>query len=296
MLQTTILHYSGGCAEDLATILNAADTQGLIDTVVGLLRSSNLDYVQQTCVFIRDSVLIAPEHGLGSEFREAFHTSAIVPELERLVLASGYFLRNSVIHTLGKTGCIGSLPTLGRAFHHLLEHDPLVLPELLLEIGWLEGILAREQSSTLVDAMTTSESRATQARDACPLIDAMTASACYTTRWAATHVLGRWRQYASLNQIERLRGDGHVLVRTEAEYVYRRFLFAQRSSRLSKPERKRQLKEIEHDKPPVSFFDMRLQFQRHLLTHHQISYSIEDLDRFITAWGDPRSTVPGLVE
>jgi hypothetical protein len=244
--------------------------------------------VEQTCRFIRDLVLIAPKHGIGSAFREAFRTSAIVPELERIVLAGGYFIRGSAIYTLGKTGCTGSLPTLGRAFHLLLEHDPLVLPELILEMGWLEGILVYEKSSALVDAMTASESCATRGRDGCPLIDAMTASAFYTTRWAAIHILGEWGQSASLNQIERLRSDEHVLVSKEAEYVYRRFLFEERSSRLSKPERKQQRKEVELYKPHASFFAMRLQFVRHLVTCHQAAYSIEDLDRFIAACGDPR--------
>jgi hypothetical protein len=118
---------------------------------------------------------------------------------------------------------------------------------------WLERILAYEKSLALVDAMTASESCATRGRDGCPLIDAMTASAFYISRWAAIHLLGEWGQCASLNQIERLRSDGHVLVRKEAEYAYRRFLFEQRSSRLSKPERKQLCKEVEHYKPHASF-------------------------------------------
>jgi hypothetical protein len=287
MLQSAILHYDFG-PEGLATILSATDTQGLIDVMLDLLRSSDHKHVERTCRVIRDLVVKDPNHDLGAAFREAFHASAIVPELERLVLEGGYFIRKSAINTLGKTVCTDSLPALGRAFHLLLERDPLVLPDLHFEMRWLEGTLEYLKRSASVDAETAGESCATQDHDDSPLIDAMAASTLYSTRWAAIHILEGLHKFASLRQIERLRSDGHELVSKEAEYVYRRFLLLQRSSQLSKPERKKQYKEVKQYVPAASFFDMQLQFVRHLGTCHQADYSVEDLGRFIAERGGPR--------
>jgi hypothetical protein len=285
MLEPAILNYSLGSPEHLATIVNATDTQGLINAIVGLLRSSNHKHVEQTCHVIRDLTVTDPNLDLVAAFREAYHKSAIVPELERLVLAGGYFIRKSAIYTLGKTVCTDSLPGLGRAFHLLLESDPLVLPDLFFEMGWLKGTLANQKSSASADAGTGGEPCTTEDGEERPLIDAMTSSSWYATRWAEVHILETLRDSASLNQIERLRGDGHVLVSKEAEYVYRRFLYLQRSPQLSKPERKQQRKEVEHYKPSASFDVMRLQFVRHLESCQQDSYSVEDLDRFIRTMG-----------
>jgi hypothetical protein len=143
-LQTAILdsiHHLDNDATYVADLVVTTDANGLIDALAALLLSFDLEQVSTTCGFIRDMVLIAQKHDIDLQGGELFHKSAIIPQLESLVFADNHFIRAQDIYTLGKVCSTRSVPILHRAFHHLRDRDPLLLPGLLFEVLETCGLL-----------------------------------------------------------------------------------------------------------------------------------------------------------
>jgi hypothetical protein len=162
-----------------------------------LLRSNDHEEVGLGCLFIRDVMLMAPRTQPITQFRDDYQTSILITELEHLVEDGNFFSRRHAIYTLGKTGATKSIPALIKALHFWRERDPLILPNLLSEIWWLQH--PRDWTLTF------------------PLIT----STRFLTRWAALEIAsGRsgfpdfqsWRKlYFTL-----LSDDQNSLVRAEA--------------------------------------------------------------------------------
>jgi hypothetical protein len=269
MIQNAILNYIDHLEDTtyLASVLARSDSQSLIDGIVGLLHDPDHDLVGRACLFIRDLILVAPQHGIGLAFRDSFDASPIVSALEQLVLAPNHFIRQHTIYTLGKIGSTTSLPKLYLAFQMLCERDPILLPRLVGEILWLE----KPKNWRLIERMTASQQ--------------------YTTRWAALSTLESFAhdiiEDTELVEVKRqcfaqLRGDSHQLVQNEAEYVYQHLVFEQRLSQLTKAERRQQRKELERHRAAVTFSDIEIRYNNQLYTHHIIDYSTADLEQFIT--------------
>jgi hypothetical protein len=125
MIEVAIANYIGhlGNAAYMASVVAKTDDQGLVDVLVKLIGSDDHEQVGQACLFIQDLILVAPKHSVGLSFRDGFHTSALIAELERAVLVDNYFIRNQAIYTLAKTGSTRSIPAQYRAFDVLLERD-----------------------------------------------------------------------------------------------------------------------------------------------------------------------------
>ncbi len=250
----------------LGDALSQCDTPQLVDGIVGLLHDPDRNVVGQACLFICDLILIAPKRGLWLAFRDAYSTSPIVPTLEELVLAKNHFIRDHAIYTLGKTCSTASVPALYRAFQSLRDRDPLILPNLIFELKWL-GFEAQELWS---------------------LVDGMTTSSRFTTRWAALAVLEKHASGAdpdlsgAIEQcFERLCHDDHPLVRAEAEYRHQEWLVRQRSSTLVKAESRKRRRDLKRYKPAFLFWDIEMRYSHYLSLHRLIDYSIADLEQFI---------------
>lgn len=267
MIQDAILNYIDHLEDEayFTALLGANETHELIQILVDLLRSEDAERVSFTCLFIRDLLCIAPRYQLGLAFRAAFFISALVLELERLVLAKHYSIRHEAIYTLGKTGSTRSIPALHRAFKLFRASDPLLLPRLISEIWWLE-----------------SDQRSWE------LIDVMLASPLYLTRWAVLGILTTWSGEGAIRAIQQqcyaaLRFDEYPLIRAEATYEYQQFLFEQRLPALTKTEKRKQRKEIDRYKPALSFADVEVKFGNYMFTNNLATYSLDELDQFITS-------------
>lgn len=268
MIQDAILRYIDHL-EDFSYLedaLSPYDMPQLVDGIISLLHDPDQEVVWQACTFICDLMLIAPKRGRWLAFRDAYSTSPILPTLEVLLLADSHFIRDHAIYALGKTRSAASVPALLRAFQSLRERDPISLPNLIFELKWL-GLEAHEVWS---------------------LVDGMTMSRQFTTRWAALAVLGKHAIGVEPDLggviehcFERLCRDAHPLVRAEAEYRHQEWLLRQRSSTLTKAERRRLYKDLKRDAPAILFGDVAMRYSDYLSRHRLADYSVANLEQFI---------------
>lgn len=266
MLETKILKYLNqlGDSEYMAAVVTSI---GAVDTLIKLLQRNDEETVSYTCLFITD-FSIGSRNNTCKEFWESKLESAIIPELEHLVLADNHFIRRQVIYTLGKICSYNSVPVFLHAFYELRDKDPLLLPRLVGELFWLG-----------VD-------------NGWDLIDSMTASNQYTTRWAALMSLREFI-YDAQNEDEtflmrykfcdRLRQDSHPLVLAQAEYEYQILALNRRKFKenMSKLEYKKQRKELRKLEPSLSFCVTDGRFCNYMSDRKLHTYKIEELESFI---------------
>ncbi len=267
MLETKILQYLdySGDSEYIALIVTAPDA---VDTLIKLLKSNNHEIVGYTCFFIRDFVLSISESDTCKQLWETKLESAIIPELEYLVLADNHFIRKHIIYTLGKICSYNSVPVLLHAFSELRDRDPILLPRLVGELFWL-GVKNRHA-----------------------LIESMTASNQYITRWSVVEALNQFI-YDSKSEDETflmrykfcdlLRWDSNSLVQAEAEYEYQYLELNRRKHKtfMSKLEYKTQNKELNKIKPFLLFSGVENHFYKYMYEQNLHWYSIQELEDFI---------------
>jgi hypothetical protein len=269
LIKTRILQYLDHFQDIdyLAQIVNSISVVKLFNIIDELLKSEDSDKVRLTCNFIQDLVLLAPPHPDCKNFGQDFLESSIITTLEELVFSSNHFTRNQVIYTLGKTSSYRSIPALNQAFNKFLDTDPILLPRLVFEMGWLGA----ENFRSLVD----------------PIIS----SPIFMTRWAVISMLpGFFGDDAQdelfpgrLRCLEQLRGDSNPLIQAEAEYEYQLLKFRSNMHNLPKADRKKQLKLLGQQYKPVYCFDhMSMMFENYLYTKEITEYSIDDLVIFIS--------------
>lgn len=267
MLETKIRNYINylGDSQYMAEVVTSP---GATDTLIKLLQSNNNELIGDTCLFITDFVLSCSRNDTCKQSWESELETAIIPELEHLVLADHHFIRRQVIYTLGKICSYDSVPVMLHAFYQLRDKDPILLPRLIGELFWL-GIDNRWE-----------------------IIDSMAASNQYTTRWAIIKSLDEF-MYDSQNEDEtfllrhkfcnQLRHDAHPLVREEAEYNYQ-FLELQRrkhKENMSKSEYRKQRKALKKLEPFLVFDTIEIQFRNYISAHNLHTYTIEELEKFI---------------
>jgi len=227
--------------------------------------------VQSAGLFIRDVILLVPE-SISGDFRAQLFASPVTADLERLLFSDDYDDRHSAAYALGKIGSTNSIPALHQAFDHFLNDDPLILPDLIFEIRWLQGQIDR---TLVVDE---------------PLIDAMVANSHFLVRWSALDVIDRHGCHSDqtrtkLNYLERLRHDENPWLRAEAEYNYQDCLYQERTHNLPKLERRAQHKlhkvEMAPLKPKIDFFGIKIGFLNYLSQNgSQRSFQLVDLEQF----------------
>ena len=161
MLQSQMLwedirrYHQNADTRDLSRVVGAMGTDRLIDELVDLLNTEDVDKVWITCRAIMDLIIVVRDDDQIADFQRAYHGSAIVTELERLAHEGRRGVRSNAIYTLGKTCCTGSVPTLIDVFRSSMQSDPLVLPQVLFEICWLDrsrlgGVGGRNASESVV--------------------------------------------------------------------------------------------------------------------------------------------------
>jgi hypothetical protein len=248
----------------LADLSAAADGPRLNDAIISLLRSADAGAVANTCLFIRDVVLLEDTGEHYSTFRNSYPDSQIVGSLEELVRAPEYTIRRQAVYTIGKTGGgSSSLPILHEAFRFFLERDPLLLPRLAFEIFWLEE------------------------EDSLGLIDDVLGSGQYLTRWAAFDVLptspernGREWQLRRRVCIQLLK-DANPRVRAEAVYQLAVLNRDPAAHSLSKAARRAASREIERQRPSLCFSNLEILFGNYLYHNARHDYDALELDQFV---------------
>ncbi len=268
MLETKILKYI--ChLNDSEYMADIVISPNVVNILINLLQSNDYLIISDTCLFIRDLVLACSGNDVCKQFCDTKLHSNIIPQLEHLVLTDNHFIRKQVIYTLGKICSYDSIPVLLHAFHKLRDQDPILLPRLVGELFWL-GVDNR-----------------------CNLIENMTASNLYTTRWAVLETLGEFL-YNSPNEEDetffmrykfcnQLRHDLHPLVVAEAEYEYQilDLDYRKQKENISRSEFKKQIKELKQWKPMISFANIGVKFSSYIYNNSFQSYTIEELENFI---------------
>ncbi|MBE9182763.1 HEAT repeat domain-containing protein [Oculatella sp. LEGE 06141] len=265
MLAAKILQYLGHLqdVDYLAAIVNSTPSAELCNTINILLQSEDDETVNLTCLFIRDLLLFGNRHPDCKEFIEKYPQSSIVKTLEGLVFSTNHFICEQAIYTLGKTCSYDSANILSQAFAKLRDIDPLVLPRLLGELGWLG------------------------AENFWELLDLMMSSPVYVTRWAVIAVLHEFNSDDELLERKRryvaqLRQDINIHVRLEAEYEYQLLRFRSEGHELSRAERKKKRKDLERQyKPALCFACVVSAFTNYLYTQGLMQYSVDELETFI---------------
>ncbi len=193
---------------------------------------------------------------------------AIIPQLENLLFVDNHFIRRYVIYRLGKICSYNSIPIMLNLFYEVRDKDPILLPLLIGELFWLG-----------VD-------------NGLQIVESMTASSSYTTRWSVMETFGRFIYSSHEDEAflmrykfcQQLRYDIHLLVRTEAEYEYQFLeLNRQKYQDMSKSDYKKQRKVLKKQlKPYLYFSNVAIQFSNHLYAQNLHTYSIKELENFIS--------------
>jgi hypothetical protein len=271
MVATSILHYLDylQSVDYLAAIVKSVSSVELDNIINELLQSENDETVSSTCLFIRDLVLFGSHNPDCEKFCQGYSESSIVKTLEQLLFSPNHFIRKEVVYTLGKTCSYSSLPMLNQAFSRLRDIDPILLPRLIGEMGWL----GTENFWAFLESMTTSP--------------------VYMTRWAVIDVLSEFvgddaRVQDQLFQnkfrfTEQLRRDSNILIQSEAEYEYQFLKFRSDTYNLPKAQRKKKRKDLERNyKPTFRFYHISTAFTKYLYTEGLTQYSVGEFEAFIS--------------
>jgi hypothetical protein len=246
-------------------LLERWSTAEIARVVVELTAGEDHHVVLPATLFARDGRWRLAYAGFHERLVEAGFLDALVANLSR----TNYVVRRDAVQEIGRL-----LPTCGAefvaCFPRGLEHDPLLLNHLLVELPRVSEE-AWERRWSYVERMIESPS--------------------YLIRWAAIEVVTsnecfrpdvRDRSLPPARTILRvLIGDADPRIRTEAAYRLRE-LEAQDEGRAVGPGVRRHLRRsVQADEPPVTFLGVRLTFENYLWSEQIDDYDLDLLDAWV---------------
>jgi hypothetical protein len=254
-------HLSEG--EYLDELAGSVAVNDLFAATVELLHSSDVETLSITLGFVQDLIIWSPGEEREAA-KAAYPESIVVKAIEALLWSAHHRIRKQAGYTLGKTCSYSSVPAMIEAFHQWRDRDPLMLPFFMGELAWLG------------------------AENFHDLVGEMISSACFTTRWAAVDCLSRFGgpRRQQQQRWDYLRLDRHELVRQEAAYEYRVYLFRVRGGKEfhSAPSfevtTERQVIDQQYE-PAVTFTAIKGAFENHLSKNNLTDYTIGQLETFI---------------
>lgn len=267
MLQRNIRNYIShlGDSEYMAEIVTSPNA---VNTLVKLIQIHDREMIGDICLFLRDFVIACSRNNICKQVWENELELAIIPQLENLLFIDNHFIRRTIIYTLGKICSYNSIPVMVNLFDEVRDKDPILLPLLIGELFWL-GV---ENGWQIVENMTMSNN--------------------YTTRWSVMETLRRFIYSSHEDETflmrykfcQQLRSDIHSLVRTEAEYEYQFLeLNRQKHQDMSKSDYKKQTKALKKQlEPHLYFSNLAIQFSNSLYQQNLYTYSIQELENFIS--------------
>ncbi|MBA3920999.1 MAG: HEAT repeat domain-containing protein [Nostocaceae cyanobacterium] len=267
MLESKIRNYINylGDYEYMAEVVTSPS---VVDTLINSLQSNNSEIIGDTCLFIRDFVLICSRNDTCKQSWDSELESAIIPVLEHLLSANNHFIRTTVVYTLGKTCSYDSVPVMLDTFYQLRDRDPILLPRLVGELFWL-GV---ENSWEILESMVLSNQ--------------------YTTRWAVVEILQGFNYDSQEGEEDflilqkfyaQLRLDAYPLARSQAEYQYQILNLQRRNHQenISKSDYRKQRKGLKKLEPCLSFSHIASRFRHYMYEHNLYTYTIKELQNFI---------------
>lgn len=254
----------------LALVANSTSATQLCRVINELLQSEDDEVVSSACLFIRDLVVLGSQHPGCEKFVQGYAESSIVTTLEQLIFSPNHFTRKQAIYTLGKTCSDGSAAALTQAFWVFRDTDPILLPRLIGEIGWLGAETFWALLASMID------------------------SSVYATRWAVIAVLDEFGGDNAQTQDElfqykfkcmkQLRQDSNSLVQAEAEYKYQLLKLRSEAYDLPKADYRKQRKNLKREyEPALCFTYVSSAFLYHLCANNLRQYSIDELELFIAS-------------
>jgi hypothetical protein len=252
---------------DVAIAINADSFLEFCDVINELLKSTDTEIVGSTCLLIRDLVLYSNQYLKGGTLSQKYETSSILKTVEQLLFSENRWIRKAAVCTLGKTCSYGSIPALSEAFRTFRDSDPLLLPRLMGEMGWIG------------------------AENFWELLDAMMESSFFVTRWAVVELLPEFIEdtdsqnelfLGKLRCLEKLRQDSNTLVKAEAEHQYQLLKFRSEMCNFSKSDHKKMRKDLDRKYTPVLRFSyISNRFEYYLNKKGLTQYSVDELEKFI---------------
>lgn len=252
MIKSKILHYLNYLQDVnyLAEIVNSVSDTELCNIINELLQSGDDEIISSTCLFIRDLLVLGSRPHNREKFIKGYPESLIIKNLEQLLFSPNHFTCKQVVYTLGKACSYNSISVLNQAFSTYRDTDPILLPRLIGEMGWLG------------------------AENFWALLDSMMSSFLYMTRWAVVNVLSEFVGddaqvkdelfQSKLRCIEQLRQDSNILIQSEAEWEYQLLQFRSSTYNSPRAERKKKRKDLERQyKPAFSYTHISSAFTNH---------------------------------
>lgn len=253
---------------DIVNNLSFCEFEGIL---CQLLKSQDRETISNTCWVIRDLIVCySNRYDEFAEFGEKYPQSDIVNSLESLLYSSDRSSVKDAIYTLGKTCSYSSVDALSKAFYHLQDIDPLILPRWFCEMQWLGGL-----EDHFWD-----------------FIDSMMSSKVYCTRWAVINELptfvdkdGEEKHILSQEEskyLETLKKDSNEFIRLEAQHKCERLLFKKVCQDLPKKERNKRRKDLEKQYQSLFNFEYLCLVFNNYLAHKKLdNYTISELETFI---------------
>jgi hypothetical protein len=272
-LTQQILNYWGE-SEDLDDLAIAVPIDDLFTAIVELLQSSDAEVQSQALFFARDFASWQTNEVRRNIRSKQYPGSTVVKAIEALLFSQNHFLRQQTGYALGKIYSYGSVPAMIEAFHWWRDRDPLMLPFYMGELGWL------------------------RAENYDELADSMIFSPCFITRWASISCFAGTTKRECQRRFDWLRHDQSELVRLEAEYDYRVYLFRARGGKEFSAEPLFQITPEraaidQKYQPAVTFTAIKCAFENHLSKNNLMDYTIEQLEAFIENYvAEPKLAQP----
>lgn len=199
--------------------------------VIAILLSGEPEPISHALVFLRDTATY--QHRFSEAFHQHLQSSPIWETLRQLLRAPNTNVRHNAINTIGKLGHRERVSLLEDAFPYFLERDPINLPGLMFELGWLRSNHHGEFLERI-------------ARANHPL-----------ARWSLCEILqsleGASDQGAVLELASLLSVDPHPHVAAQAAWACERIKI-KLGPKLPKPEWRKEVKRIAALKPQLTYF------------------------------------------
>jgi len=247
----------------VSSIFAVVDAPAVIETLKVILGSGDKTSTLTALTFIRDVRLggCVVTEDIRAEF------STLLPELfpafRGCVFSENYFIRSQGIYTIGKLCNRENIPTLVEAFESFKTTDPLSIPGLFFELGWLGS----EELQDLITEMTNHPN--------------------YLFRWATLQFFDSSKYQIDSEghnfvkeQLAILQNDENKLVRAEANHLYARILLSEKQPNMVKAEFKAEVKSIKKIEPEITFVSITTGFHNYLSVAMKSNYTVEELDLF----------------
>lgn len=265
-IRQAIYHYIDHL-EDGGYVRNAfglADVSTVVAILAEMLRSGDRQSVLAADIFLRDIV----NYRMMPPFETYLPRSGLFRVLGDLLYVHDHTIRHNTIHTIGKIFYKTNVSMLIEALPVYLQHYPLELPDLFLELNWLSRSFRRRRWEHYEQAA---------------------ASPNYLVRWSLLEILRQERSQPDerdpvAGRLEKIYGrlarDTRFLVGAEAEHALHLLRLSWEGQILPVSEYRRQKKRFREATPKLTFSIFQTRVRNYLYASGRHDYDLAVLERF----------------